>query len=241
MRAAGALSAPDNDVALLCEDVRRAIGRGHRRFKIKIGGAGIREDVRRIEALLAILGAGMTLAVDGNGTFSRDVALAYLEALAPYPLAWIEEPVAPLDFELHGEVAALSRLPLATGENIFSHDDARNLLRYGGLRPDRDVLQFDISLSYGIVEYRRILDLIDEHGWKRARCAPHAGHLLARALRRGARAWPCQEVAMDETTLFGRLTAELSIESGTGILPDAPGAGFETLSVFSDVFGGVLH
>jgi len=70
------------------------------------------------------------------------------------PARWIEEPVHPLDFDLHGEVAALSRLPLATGENIFSHDDARNLLRYGGLRRDRDVLQFDISLSYGIVEYR---------------------------------------------------------------------------------------
>jgi len=121
----------------------------------------------------------MTLAVDGNGSFPRDVALRYLAALAPYPLAWIEEPVHPLDFDLHGEVAALCRLPLATGENIFSHDDARNLLRYGGLRRDRDLLQFDISLSYGIVEYLRILDLMDEHGWARARCAPHAGHLLA--------------------------------------------------------------
>ena len=67
----------------------------------------------------------------------------------------------PLDFDLHGEVAALSRLPLATGENMFSCDDARNLLRYGGLRNDRDILQFDVSLSYGIVEYLRILDLLE--------------------------------------------------------------------------------
>ena len=230
----------ENDIARLCEDVRRAIGRGHRRFKIKIGGATIAADARRIEALLALLGPGMTLAVDGNGTFSRDVALAYLEALAPYPLAWIEEPVAPLDFDLHGEVAARSRLPLATGENIFSHDDARNLLRYGGLRRDRDVLQFDISLSYGIVEYLRILALLDQQQWKRERCAPHAGHLLAAHCVAGL-GLGLAEVAMDETTLFGRLTAELAIHDGIANLPDAPGAGFEALSVFPEVFGGVLH
>jgi len=229
-----------NDVALLCDDVRRAIQRGHRRFKIKIGGATLRDDLRRIEALLAILQPGMTLAVDGNGTFSRDVALAYLEALSPYPLAWIEEPVHPLDFDLHGEIAARSRLPLATGENIFSHDDARNLLRYGGLRRDRDLLQFDISLSYGIVEYLRILDLLDRHDWTRARCAPHAGHLLAAHCVAGL-GLGLAEVAMDETTPFGRLTADLSIEDGAATLSDAPGAGFEALSVFPEVFSIVLH
>src|SRR3954470_2781586 len=48
--------------------------------------------------------------------------------------------------------------PLATGENLFSHQDARNLIRHGGLRPDRDILQFDPALSYGLVEYLRTLD-----------------------------------------------------------------------------------
>ena len=230
----------DDDVALLCDDVRRAMGRGHRRFKIKIGGAALADDLRRIEALLAILEPGMTLAVDGNGTFDRATALRYLEALAPYPLAWIEEPVHPLDFDLYGEVAALSRLPLATGENIFSCDDARNLLRYGGLRNDRDVLQFDVSLSYGIVEYLRILDLLGEHGWKRERCAPHAGHLLAAHCVAGL-GLGLAEVAMDESTLFGQLTSDIPIDNGAGTLSDTPGAGFETLSVFPKVFGGVMH
>jgi D(-)-tartrate dehydratase len=228
-----------NDVALLCDDVRRAMGRGHRHFKIKIGGAKIDNDLRRIEALLAILEPG-TLAVDANGSLSRDRVLSYLETLAAYPLAWIEEPVHPLDFELHGEVAALSRFPLATGENIFSCDDARNLLRYSGLRRDRDLLQFDISLSYGIVEYLRILDMLDQHGWKRERCAPHAGHLLAAHCVAGL-GLGLAEVAMDETTLFGQLTADLPINSGTATLSDAPGVGFETLSVFLQIFSDVLH
>jgi L-alanine-DL-glutamate epimerase-like enolase superfamily enzyme len=230
----------ENDIVALCEEVRRAIGRGHRRFKIKIGGAALADDLRRIEALLAILEPGMTLAVDGNGSFSREEALRYLAALASYPLAWIEEPVHPLDFELHGEAAAASPLPLATGENIFSQDDARNLLRYGQLRPDRDMLQFDISLSYGIVEYLRILDLMARHGWTRARCAPHAGHLLAAHCVAGL-GLGLAELAMDETTLFGRLTSDIRIDDGRATLSDAPGAGFETLSIFPHIFSGVLH
>ncbi len=94
--------------------------------------------------------------MDGNGTFSRQTAVRYAEALAAYPLMWFEEPVNPLDYESHRDLAERSAIPLAVGENLFSADDARNLLRYGGLRRDRDMLQFDISLSYGIVEYRRI-------------------------------------------------------------------------------------
>ena len=62
--------------------------------------------MKRIEAVLGVLERGMSLAVDGNGTFDRDKTIAYLEALKPYPIAWIEEPVHPLDFDLHREIAA---------------------------------------------------------------------------------------------------------------------------------------
>jgi L-alanine-DL-glutamate epimerase-like enolase superfamily enzyme len=216
------------------------MGQGHRRFKIKIGGAGIRDDLKRIEAALAVFETGMSLAVDGNGTFDRERTIQYLQSLAPYPLAWIEEPVHPLDFDLCREIAAISPLPLATGENLFSRDDARNLLRYAGLRKERDVLQFDISLSYGVVEYLRILDEIGEHGWQRDRCAPHAGHLLAMNSVAGL-GLGLAEVAMDNTTLFGKLTADVPVRDGVCTLPDAPGVGFERATVFAQLFDGVLN
>lgn len=229
-----------DDVKLLCEDIRRAMGEGHRRFKIKIGGLALKDDIARIEAVLAVLGPGMTLAVDGNGTFDRDKTVRYLEALAAYPLAWIEEPVHPLDYDLHHDIAAVSRLPLATGENLFSRDDARNLLRYGGLRRDRDILQFDISLSYGIVEYLRILDDLEELGWRRDCCAPHAGHLLAAHGVAGL-GLGLAEVAMDATSLFGSLTARLPVADGTAMLPDTPGVGFETSPAFPQLFDDLLN
>ena len=229
-----------NDVVGLCDDVRRAIGQGHRRFKIKIGGASLASDVKRIDAVFGLLERGMSLAVDCNGTFDRDKAIQYLDALKPYPLAWIEEPVHPLDFELHRDVAARSPFALATGENLFSRDDARNLLRYAGLRKDRDILQFDISLSYGIVEYLRILDDLDEQGWRRERCLPHAGHLLAMNAVAGL-GLGLAEVAMDTSTLFGKLTAGVPLSEGGATLPSEPGAGFEQISVFSKIFDGLLN
>ena len=185
--ASGGHYRPHHDIESLCDDVRRAIAQGHRRFKIKIGGTEFNADLRRIEAVLAILEPRMSLAVDGNGSFDRETAVRYVEALAAYPLMWLEEPVNPLDFEGCRDIAERSRIPLAVGENLFSADDVRNLLRYGGLRQDRDVLQFDISLSYGIVEYRRILDDLSEHGWSRDRCAPHAGHPSCAQCRRRIR------------------------------------------------------
>ena len=229
-----------NDVESLCDDVRRAIAQGHRRFKIKIGGSELDADRKRIEAVLKLLGPHMSLAVDGNNGFDLDTALRYVKALAAYPLMWLEEPVNPLDYESHRIIAEQSGLPLAVGENLFSADDARNLLRYGGLRRDRDMLQFDISLSYGIVEYRRILDELAERGWSRSRCAPHAGHVLALHAVAGF-GLGLAELAMDTSTLFGKLTSHVTLSEGRASLPEAPGAGFEASSVYSEIFGGLLN
>jgi L-alanine-DL-glutamate epimerase-like enolase superfamily enzyme len=77
--------------------------------------------------------------------------------------------------------------PVATGENLFSVQDARNLVRYGGMRPDRDVIQVDPALSYGLVEYLRILAMLDEHGWSSRRCVPHGGHQFALHIAAGLR------------------------------------------------------
>jgi D(-)-tartrate dehydratase len=182
----------------------------------------------------------MGLAVDANGGFDLDTAMRYARALAGYPLMWLEEPVNPLDYESHRVLAEQSSIPLAVGENLFSADDARNLLRYGGLRRDRDVLQFDISLSYGLVEYRRILADLAQQGWRRSQCAPHAGHLLALHTVAGL-GLGFAEAAMDTSSLFGQLTSDIEIIEGSALLPDVAGAGFEATSVYQEIFGELLN
>ena len=177
--AAGGYYYPGKEDGALRNEMRSYVDRGYTVVKMKIGGATIDEDKRRIEAVLSEIGDEAQLAVDANGRFDLETAIAYAKILRAYPLFWFEEVGDPLDFQLQSAMSAFYPGPMATGENLFSHQDARNLLRYGGMRPDRDWLQFDCALSYGLVEYLRTLDVLAEFGWSPSRCIPHGGHQMS--------------------------------------------------------------
>lgn len=225
--AAGGYYEPGKDLTALQDEVRGYLDQGYTTVKIKIGGAPLAEDLRRIEAVLAVVGSGEALAVDANGRFDEATALAYAEALLPYGLRWYEEPGDPLDYALLARVAAAYSPPLATGENLFSLPDARNLIRYGGLRPDRDVLQFDCALSYGLVEYLRILAMLREHGWSWRRRIPHGGHQLSLNIAAGL-GLGGNESYPGVFQPFGGFADDIPVENGYVRLPDVPGVGFET-------------
>jgi L-alanine-DL-glutamate epimerase-like enolase superfamily enzyme len=229
----------DDDRAHLGEEIRRYRDLGYRRVKIKCGGLPLAQDLRRIEAAIGLLGSASDLAVDCNGTMTKDEALALLTALADWGVAWVEEPVDPLDYGLHAELARRSALPLATGENLFSAADTLNLLRHAGLRPDRDLLQMDISLSYGIVEYLKMLDLLASHGWPRAQCYPHAGHLLALNVVAGL-GLGCHEASPDPDSLLGGFPAGTVVADGQVGRPEVPGVGIEAKPNLYAAFADLL-
>src|SRR5260370_38752158 len=102
---------------------------GYSVVKMKIGGAPLSEDLRRIEAVLKILKTPDQLAVDANGRFDLETALASAHALAPYGLRWFEEAADPLDFELHAKLAPHYPGPMATVEKPSSRQPARNSIR----------------------------------------------------------------------------------------------------------------
>ncbi|MEK9662910.1 MAG: enolase C-terminal domain-like protein, partial [Alphaproteobacteria bacterium] len=201
--------------------------RGYRVCKMKIGGAPLDEDIARIEAALEVVGDGANLAVDVNGRFDLDTALAYAKALDPYGLFWFEEVGDPLDYALQAALGEVYKGPMATGENLFSMQDARNLIRYGGLRLDRDWLQFDCALSYGLVEYLRTLDMLRDHGWSPRRCIPHGGHQLSLNIAAGL-GLGGNESYPDLFKPFGGFADNCMIADGYVDLPDVPGIGFET-------------
>lgn len=174
--AAGGYYVEGQDVAELRDEMSSYLEMGYERLKMKIGGATLAEDCRRIEAVLDLVPTGSHLAVDANGRFDLPTALAYADALVDYELAWYEEPCDPLDYLTLAALADHYPGPLATGENLFSVHDVANLLRYGGLRPNHDVLQMDPSLAYGFVEFERMLDVMSRFGWGPAACHPHGGH-----------------------------------------------------------------
>ncbi len=224
--AAGGYYYPGKDLEALQREMLGYTARGYTVVKAKIGGASLDEDRRRIEAVLSVLEPGQRLAVDANGRFDRRTAVEYAEALEPYDLFWYEEPGDPLDFELQAEVAQAYRGPLATGENLFSMQDARNLVRYGGMRRDRDWLQFDCALSYGLVEYLGTLDMLRANDWSPQRCIPHGGHQMSLNIAAGL-GLGGNESYPDLFQPFGGFPDGVAVEDGYITMPDLPGIGFE--------------
>jgi L-alanine-DL-glutamate epimerase-like enolase superfamily enzyme len=224
--AAGGYYYPGKGIAALQDEMRHYRDLGYACVKIKIGGAPLAEDLRRLEAVLQVVGGAGNVAVDANGRFSLDEAVSYADALAPYQLRWYEEPLDPLDYAAHAVLAERYAPPLATGENLFSVHDSRNLIRHGGLRPDRDVLQFDPALSYGLVEYLRTLDMLQQHGWSPRRCVPHGGHQFALNIAVGL-GLGGNESYPDVFAPFGGFADHCPVENSLVRLPDLPGIGFE--------------
>jgi L-alanine-DL-glutamate epimerase-like enolase superfamily enzyme len=224
--AAGGYYYPGKDIEALQAEMRGYLGRGYSVVKMKIGGAPLEDDRRRIEAVLGVLGPGQQLAVDANGRFDPATALAYGKMLSQYPLFWYEEPGDPLDYELQARLAEEYPGSLATGENLFSMQDARNLIRYGGMRADRDYLQFDCALSYGLVEYLRTLAMLDEYDWSSRRCVPHGGHQMSLNIAAGLKLGG-NESYPDLFQPYGGFPDGVKVENGYVTLPDLPGIGFE--------------
>jgi L-alanine-DL-glutamate epimerase-like enolase superfamily enzyme len=232
--AAGGYYYPGKGTQDLRDEMSRYLDAGYRVVKIKIGGAPLADDLRRIEEVLSLVGGGDRLAVDANGRFPLDAAVEYGDALGPYGLRWYEEPGDPLDYQLHADLAARYQGPIATGENLFSMQDMRNLLRHAGLRKDRDILQMDPVLSYGLVEYLRMLEVLDEMGWSRGRCIPHGGHQFALNIAAGL-GLGGNESYPEVFAPFGGFADDTPVTDGMISLPDIPGVGFEAKSDLMDL------
>jgi len=224
--AAGGYYYPGKDLSALQDEMRGYLALGYSVVKMKIGGAPLTEDLRRIESVLKILKSPNQLAVDANGRFNLETAIAYARALAPYGLRWYEEPGDPLDYDLQARLAGHYSGPMATGENLFSVQDARNLIRYAGLRSDRDILQFDCALSYGLVEYLRILEMLKENGWSPTRCIPHGGHQMSLHIAAGL-GLGGNESYPGVFQPFGGFAEGIPVENSYVGLPQIPGIGFE--------------
>jgi D(-)-tartrate dehydratase len=224
--AAGGYYYPGKGLEGLAAEMQSYLDRGYTVVKMKIGGAPLSEDLRRIETVLGMLPAGCKLAVDANGRFDVDTAVSYAKALREYDLFWYEEAGDPLDYELQEKLAEHYPGPMATGENLFSMQDARNLIRYGGMRADRDWLQFDCALSYGLVEYLRTLEMLKSYGWSPRRCIPHGGHQMSLNIAAGL-GLGGNESYPDLFQPYGGFPDGVRVEAGHITMPELPGIGFE--------------
>jgi D-galactarolactone cycloisomerase len=152
----------------VAEGAARAIARGFRRVKMRIGWTWD-YDVAAMRAARAAIGPDNDLMIDGTHRFTLETALEIAPVLAEIGAFWFEEPFAPDDLD---RFVALRRglaahgVPLATGENEFAYHGFRELIRAGAV----DIVQADVSRAGGITEVMRIGALAAQHG---VRLAPH--------------------------------------------------------------------
>src|SRR5215469_10719165 len=223
----GGWYAPGKTTKDLQHEMQGHLDAGYTMVKMKVGGMPLKDDLVRVEAVKSILPKGGQLAVDANSKFFRDEALAYAKGLKAFGLRWFEEPCDPLDFALLAEIASVYDAPLSTGENLFSTQDVENLVRFGGLKPQRhDVIQVDPPQAYGIVQYARTLDMLARHQWPRSLLFPHGGNQMSLAIAAGfglggAESYP--GVFGD----FGGFGDDAQLNDGYLGLSDRPGIGFE--------------
>jgi len=223
----GGWYAPGKGIAELQDEMKRHLDAGYTMVKMKVGGAPLDEDIKRIEAVKSILPRHAELAVDANSKFDLKEALAYAKAMTPFALRWFEEPCDPLDFATLAEISDAYPHALSTGENLFSQQDVENLVRFGGLKAKRrDVIQVDPPQAYGIAQYARTLAALERFQWPRSGHFPHGGNQMSLAIAAGfglggAESYP------GVFGVFAGFADDAVIENGFISLSDRPGIGFE--------------
>jgi L-alanine-DL-glutamate epimerase-like enolase superfamily enzyme len=223
----GGWYAPGKGIRELQDEMKRHLDAGYTMVKMKVGGAPLDEDMKRIEAVKSILPSQAELAVDANSKFDRAEALRYAKAMAPYGLRWFEEPCDPLDYATLSDISDAYPHALSTGENLFSTQDVENLVRFGNLKPARrDVIQVDPPQAYGITQYARTLAALENYQWPRSGHFPHGGNQMSLAIAAGfglggAESYP------GVFGVFAGFADDAVIENGHISLSDRPGIGFE--------------
>ncbi|HUM16998.1 MAG TPA: mandelate racemase/muconate lactonizing enzyme family protein, partial [Candidatus Nitrosotalea sp.] len=124
----------------LLRQTQENLARGFRAIKMKVGRSSLREDVERVRAMRAHLGAEFPLMVDANMRWSVDEAIRAARALRDLDLVWLEEPTIPDDVPGHARIVAEGGVPIAAGENLHTLHEFRALITGGGVTfPEPDV------------------------------------------------------------------------------------------------------
>ncbi|MFL5270190.1 MAG: mandelate racemase/muconate lactonizing enzyme family protein [Stellaceae bacterium] len=114
--------------------------KGFRAIKMKVGRPRLSDDIERVRAMRQHLGADFPLMVDANMRWTVDEAVRAARALSESEIYWLEEPTIPDDVAGHQRIVRDGGLPIATGENLHSLYEFKQMIASGGVTfPEADV------------------------------------------------------------------------------------------------------
>lgn len=221
---AGGYYAEGKTIIDLQKEMEEYISWGIRNVKMKIGGASMDEDVRRVKAVREVIGDDVRLMLDANCAYRGYEALEMSYKLEEYHPYWFEEPVMPDDYEGMKSFSQKSRIPLATGENEYTIYGFRDLI-------DRSCPQFlnpDACSLGGITQFLKVSAYADAHN---IALSPHGQQQLHVILDCGI---PEAEIAEFYPPQYDRNVyrsfknpIHFNSSRGTVIPPNTPGTGLD--------------
>jgi len=194
------------------------LAKGFRAIKMKVGRRRLSEDVERVRAMRNHLGPDFPLMADANMRWSVDEAIRGARALSAFDLVWLEEPTIPDDVAGHARIVREGGLPIATGENLHTLYEFKQMIAAGGVTyPEPDVTNCG-----GITVFMKVAHLAEAYNLPLTSHGVHdlTVHLLAAAPNR----------SYLEVHGFGLdrfIAAPLVIEEGCALAPERPGHGIE--------------
>ena len=219
-----------NSIDAMQAEAQAAVDAGYTAMKARFGFgpkdgmAGMRENLRRVEAVREVIGYDRDLMFDVYMGWTLDYAKRMLPKLVPYELRWLEEPVIADD--IHG-YAELNRgpVPISGGEHEFSLFGFRQLLDLGAV----SVIQYDTNRVGGITAAQKINALAEAY---QVPVIPHAGqahnyHLTMSSTNCPmAEYFPVHDVEVGNELFYYIFDGEPVAENGSlDLCDDAPGLG----------------
>ena len=217
----GWLGYPDEKLVRLAIE---AVNNGFRTIKLKVG-LDVDDDMRRLGLARKAVGNDVALAVDANQRWDVGNAIAWLKPLAPFNLAWVEEPTSPDDILGHATIRkAVSPVPISTGEHTHNRVMFKQLFQAQAV----DLIQIDAARVGGVNENLAILLMAAKFG---IRVFPHAGGVgLCELVQHLAMAdYVAVTGAMDDRAieyvdhLHEHFTDPVRIRRGRYLAPETPG------------------
>jgi galactonate dehydratase len=219
------------ELAWYAERARTVVAQGYRCLKLyPFAGAQVitperlARGVGLVRAVREAVGPDVEIAVDVRGRLNIWSARRVAQELEPLRIAWLEEPILYDNAAAMAEFARSVRVPVATGEQLYTRWEFRALLEQNAV----GIIQPDICHAGGMSELRKIATMAETYY---VTVAPHNSNgpistVASLHLDMSIPNCHLQELFLNSVPLYQEvLTAPLALADGYGAPPAGPGWG----------------